>query len=109
MAEGETPFVERQFESGDTIITARFPTPFLAPGGEYQCRWSIQWPDRLQQRHTCGIDGIQALLLAMRTVHTDLVLSGLYTSGRLTYLGEYDLDLPTGYGDDPIYTPPAQN
>ena len=102
------PFVERTFECGDDLVTARFLQPTLAPGGEYQCRWTILWPDRVQQRYACGQDGVQALMLAMKTVHSELVESDLYKMGKLTYLGQYDLDLPPGWGDGQLYIPSGQ-
>lgn len=102
-------FVERNFESGDDVITARFLQPTLAPGGEYQCRWVILWPDRVQQRHACGVDGVQALMLAMKSVNTELMESNLYKSGKLTYANQYDLDLPPGWGDGQLYIPPNRD
>ena len=105
----DEPFVERTFESGDDIITARFLQPALAPGGEYQCRWVILWPNRVQQRYACGADGIQALMLAMKSVHSEMMESDLYKSGKLTYVGQHDLDLPPGWGDGQLYVPPDRN
>lgn len=102
-------FVERIFESSDGSVTIRFLRPALAPGGEYQCRWSILWPDRLEQRYTCGLDGIQALILAMKTVHSELMDSDLYRAGKLTYVDQYDLDLPPGWGDSRLYAPPERD
>ena len=87
-------FVERRFDVGDQQVAARFHVPVLAPGGEYQCRWQIEWPSRQQERHACGIDGLQALMLAMRVVHNTLMESEEYQAGALTYLGQEDLDLP---------------
>lgn len=101
-------FVERKFESGDNVIVVQFLQPTLATGGEYQCRWAILWPDRIQKRYACGIDGIQALMLAMRSVHSELMESDLYKSGKLTYLEQYDLDLPPAWGDGQLYVPPEQ-
>lgn len=101
-------FIERTFESGDDIITARFLQPALAPGGEYQCRWVIQWPDRVQRRYACGLDSVQALMLAMKSVHTELMESDLYKSGRLTYADKHDLDLPPSWGEGQLYVPPER-
>jgi hypothetical protein len=106
---GDEPFVERKFESGDDTVTISFLLPALAPGGEFQCRWSITWPDRVRQRYTCGLDGIQALMLAMKTVHSDFIESDLYKSGKLTYVDQYDLDLPPAWGDGQLYVPPEGN
>jgi len=88
---------------------ARFLQPTLAPGGEYQCRWTIFWPDRVQQRYACGVDGVQALMLAMKSVHSELMESELYKSGKLTYEDQYDLDLPPGWGNGQLYVPPDRN
>ncbi|CAN5471557.1 hypothetical protein BH10PSE14_BH10PSE14_27530 [soil metagenome] len=103
------PFIERSFESGTDIITVRFLQPALAPGGEYQCRWAILWPGRVQQSYSCGVDGVQALMLAMKFVHSELMESDLYKAGKLTYFDQYDLDLPPGFGDGQLYVPPEPN
>lgn len=105
----DVPFVERIFRSGDDVIAARFLHPTLEPGGEYQCRWMILWPDRVQQRYACGVDGIQALMLALKTVHAELMDSDLYKSGTLTLHDQHDLDLPLGWGEGPLYIPPERN
>lgn len=96
-------FVERHFALGDQKVVARFHTPALAPGGEYQCRWQIVWPDRESKFRACGIDGVQALMLAMRAVHSELVESEEYRSGLLTYLDQQDLDLPPAWGNGALY------
>ncbi|WP_207477678.1 DUF6968 family protein [Arenibaculum pallidiluteum] len=99
-----TVFAERLFELGDEEVVARFYTPMPAPGGEFRCRWTIVWPDREQERSVPGIDGVQALMHAMRCVHTELAESDAYRSGRLTYLGQSDLDLPPSWALGPLYT-----
>jgi hypothetical protein len=105
----DPPFVERTFESGGDKITIRFLQPTLAPGGEYQCRWAIHWPNGVRQHYSSGLDGIQALMLAMKTVHSELVESELYKSGKLTYVDQYDLDLPPDWGEGQLYVPPEGN
>lgn len=103
---GEAAFVERRFELDGGELVARFHAPAKAPGGEFQCRWSIAWPDREVRRYACGVDGVQALLLAMRSVHSDLVESDAYKAGRLTLWDQADLDLPPGWGAGPLYDVP---
>lgn len=93
----EDAFVERQFDNNGQAVICRFFAPTLEPAGEYKCRWTIAWGEKTRQRHTCGIDGMQALLLAMRTVHTELIHSDAYAAGQLTYLEEADLGLPPAY------------
>ncbi|WP_100259644.1 DUF6968 family protein [Qipengyuania seohaensis] len=102
-------FIERIFDSGDQKVTARFLKPLLAPGGEYQCRWAIVWPDHVQERYACGLDGVQALMLAMKSVHSELKESDLYKAGKLTYIDQYDLDLPPDWGEGQLYVPPDEN
>lgn len=100
-------FVERRFDLDNHEVIARFYTPVLAPGGEYQCRWRIEWPGREQgreqERYACGIDAVQALMLAMRVVHTKLMETEEYQSGALTYLDQQDLDLPPTWGSAFLY------
>lgn len=96
---GEPAFIERQFELGDRNLVVRFYTPAKAPGGEFQCWYSIGWPDGGVRRYACGLDSVQALMLAMRTVHSDLVESDAYKAGRLTWCDQADLDLPPTWHD----------
>jgi hypothetical protein len=96
----EEAFIERRFEAGEAQVFARFYAPILAPGGEYRCRWEIEWPSGTQRHYACGIDGVQALMLAMRAVHSDLAASDAYRAGALTYLNQRDLDLPPTWEAD---------
>ena len=99
----EEAFVERRFDQKGEPVIARFFAPTPAPGGEYQCRWEIEWPGKTERGYACGIDGVQALMLAMRLVHGDLAASEAYRSGALTYLDQSDLDLPPAWGAGPLY------
>ena len=96
-------FVERTFSAPEGEVLAHFEAPYLAPGGEYRCRWRIQWPNRNSSQETAGIDSIQALMLAMRRARLDLEESDYFKAGTLTYLDQTDLDLPPGWGLGPLY------
>lgn len=102
----EAPFVERRFDLDGADLFVRFYRPAKAAGGEFQCRWTISWPEREVRRYACGEDGVQALMLAMRSVHWELVESDLYKSGRLTLYDQADLDLPPTWGAGPLYDVP---
>jgi hypothetical protein len=107
---GEQPFVERVFELDGGELPIRFYPPFRAPGGEFACRWSIVWPEREVSLSSRGVDGVQALILAMRTVHSELVESAAYKDGRLTLHGEAYLDLPPTWDAGmlcPVPPPPS--
>jgi len=90
-------FIERSFESDEGAVSVRWQLPTLEPSGEYKCQWSIAWPDRHRNSYSCGVDSVQALSLAMRIVHVELIESDLYRGGRLTFLGRRDLGLPPAW------------
>lgn len=95
----EAAFLEREFELNGGGLLVRFYMPSKAPGGEFRCGYSVGWPEREVRRYACGLDGVQALMLAMRIVHTELVESDAYKAGRLTWCDQADLDLPPTWGD----------
>lgn len=101
-----TPFVERRFDLDGVELLARFLAPARAPGGEFQCPWSIFWPDGEARGYACGEDGVQALTLAMQAVHDRLLESEAYKAGRLTLWGQTDLDLPPSWTAGPLYQIP---
>ncbi|SSC67132.1 DUF6968 family protein [Ciceribacter selenitireducens] len=103
----ETVFVERRFDLNGGELLVRFLTPVKAPGGEFQCRWSIHWPEGEIAYRACGEDGIQALTLAMQAVHDRLLESEAYKAGRLTLWGQRDLDLPPKLDDRTALPDPA--
>jgi len=82
-----TIFVERRFELSDTQLIARFGAPTEAVGGEFQCHYTLEWPEHQDRGYACGEDGIQALMLAMKKVHIALVKSDAYRQGQLTLSG----------------------
>jgi hypothetical protein len=86
-------FVERKFEIGERELICRFDLPTItprdiAPNGEYRCDYAIIWPDRERRSYAVGVDSIQALMLAMSSVFSDLECSEEYKTGQLFYLGE---------------------
>lgn len=95
----DAAFLEREFELDGGGLLVCFYLPFKASGGEFQCHYSVGWPEQEVRRYACGLDGVQALMLAMRSVHTDLVDSEAYKDGRLTWCEQADLDLPPTWGD----------
>jgi hypothetical protein len=47
-------------------------------------------------------------MLAMRTIHTELVESDAYKDGRLTRSEQADFDLPPTWSDGSLYDVPPQ-
>lgn len=99
----EPAFVERRFELDGSELIVRFYIPTPLPEHDYKCRFLLAWPEKEVRRHAYGVDGTQALMLAMRSVDTELRDSDAYKSGRLTYLGQSDLDLPPTWGEGSLY------
>lgn len=103
---GQKLFVERSFELDGAPLLARFDVPEKAATGEYRCTWSLGWPEGEEQGHACGEDGVQAMMLAMRSVHYVLADSEAYKAGRLTLWQQADLDLPPTWAAGPLYFVP---
>ena len=53
----------------------------------------INWPDRERAFHAPGVDGIQALVLALERAAMDLAASPEANGGLLTFLGGTNLML----------------
>ena len=93
-------FIEREFElvhaEGKSILRLRVFQPIRMPGGEYGCAYEI----RLGRKTVCkprlyyGVDGLQAMLLALRLVDQDLdrVLRGV-PGGKIAAWERRDLRL----------------
>src|SRR5262245_27253381 len=75
-------------------VYLRFGEPRLV-GRDFRCIYQIEGlDDEPRVRVSYGVDGVQALWLAMQVAMTELVASLAYQQGRLTWLGRYDLGLP---------------
>ena len=81
----EMPLVERRFELDGGELVVRFFSSLKAPGDEFQCRDFIGWQNGEECRYAYGLDTLQALMLAMRTVHIEL--SRVMHIGVTTFLG----------------------
>ena len=103
------PFVERKFDLNGGVLAVRFHAPIKMPDGEFRCCWSIAWPEQEVCRYACGEDGVQALLLAMRVAHSELVESDAYKAGHLTLWGQTDLGLPPTWGTEPLHDVSSPN
>src|SRR5688572_2714855 len=97
-ADSTLAIVERELElrsdSGDSKVFVRLRRP--VPGGEatFRCDAEIEGLGELISPYAEGVDAIQAYELALRAVALHLLSSPAYQSGRLTFRGTYDLDLP---------------
>jgi len=87
-------FIERVFEVDGTEIACRFFTP-VADGNDFRCRYSIDHqPDGALTREIWGVDGVQALLLAMQAAHSDVLAWRDQNGRQVRWLGGSGLGLP---------------
>ena len=87
-------FIERRIELGESSeVLIRFHRP-VQDGADFRCDYEILWPGRKHAFHAFGIDGVQALFLAMKMVHSKLLASPAGKRGQLRWLGSNDLGLP---------------
>ena len=85
---------EFAFDAGGSVtkVTASVSRPARTPEGTYDdwyCSWLIEGPDRRREFCAVGVDGLQALLLALSALRTDLEVIG--GKGKLTFEGGDDL------------------
>ena len=90
-------FVERKFGLDGSELLCRFYRP-VSDGQDFSCRYEIAWPDGLRSREVWGVDSIQALLLAMQSVHGDLLLRRERDGFDVQWLDGCQLGLPPADG-----------
>ncbi|WP_126665543.1 DUF6968 family protein [Croceibacterium ferulae] len=93
----ERIYVERSFTLDSDVICCRFFQP-ITDGQDYSCRFAIDWPDGTSERTIWGVDGIQALLLAMRAAHDELRLRPSSSKMHVKWLDSEGLGLPPASG-----------
>jgi hypothetical protein len=69
-------------------ITVRLFLP-VEIDGAWACRYEIDWPDKTRSKLAGGADSVQALLLALKMIGSDIVASTYYASGEMTLNGSY--------------------
>jgi hypothetical protein len=81
----------RSFEMGSRPIEVRVARPFQTPGhNDYTCRYQIVGFKSSRICYSVGIDSMQALMLALQAIGSDLYSS----KEKVTRFGEDDLGLP---------------
>ena len=64
------------------------PIRIFAPVQEetdWSCRFEVDWPDGTLIRAAIGIDAVQALILALRMIGTQLYASDYHVAGNLAW------------------------
>jgi hypothetical protein len=92
----------------DVLILIHWPEP---RENSWFADWSIGWPDRERKGSAGGADAIQALLVALNMVGSELYCSAEHQAGRLGWADDwsgYGFPVPNGMrdvltGDDAQY------
>lgn len=61
--------------------------------GDWACEYEIGWPEGPRKFAGHGIDSVQALIIALQMIGTELYTSNYHREGQLRHEG-----LPGGYG-----------
>ena len=97
-----------QKSNNSVVITAQVHRP-IKEGDDFRCDYSINWPGSTEMGRAYGVDGLQALLLAIQRVGVDVYCSDYAKNADLVWLEDgrgFGLVLPRNLadlyqGDDP--------
>jgi hypothetical protein len=78
--------------SGDIDVPVRVFQP-EQEDSMWICRYEIDWPNERKSYFGAGVDGMQALILALRTICTELYTSEYHEAGTLRWF-----EAGRGYG-----------
>ena len=96
--ESPLAIVEREFEvkgdGGERKVFVRIRKPVPEGTSTFRCDVEIEGLDKAVSADGVGVDAMQAYELALQSTALHLLSSPEYQSGRLTFLGRYDLRLP---------------
>jgi hypothetical protein len=86
-------FVKRMFVVDGHDVECRFFQP-EEDGSDSLCRLEISWPEGPKSMTIYGVDGVQALSLAMQAAHAHLLAARERHGREVSWLGETSLGLP---------------
>lgn len=70
--------------TGDKEVMIRLHQP-EAEDGAWSCRYEIDWPGRSRSSRACGVDSMQALVLALQAIGIEIYSSSYHESGLLSW------------------------
>jgi hypothetical protein len=86
---------ELELSGSGKKVLIRFGRPKrFADGRDYYCPYQIVGLGESRVRYAGGVDGIQAIVLALQKIGAELYTSNAAKAGRLMWLGEGDLGIP---------------
>jgi len=86
--------LELETDNGAALVHVRIRSPVFDHAGDWTCPFEITGLARREVRYAHGVDGVQALELALQLIGTILYTSKEWEAGRLTWLGGRNLMLP---------------
>ena len=87
------PIATRVFTIDGQSVECAFFKPELSEIG-FGCRYEIAWPEGLRSRTVFGVDAVQALVLAMQSAHTDLLVAREKDGRQVAWLKQKSLGMP---------------
>jgi hypothetical protein len=105
-----TRILELQTRQGRVEVPIHIDVPEMS-GGSWRCRYEIGWPGGAKTMTAWGVDSVQAIVLALQMIGTDLYTSGHHKAGELSSgegEGGYGFPVPANLrdlltGDDAKY------
>ena len=70
--------------AGEVAVPVRIFAP-ERDGTAFRCRYEIGWPEGAAARTAAGVDAVQALVIALKLVGTELYTSEAHAAGRLRW------------------------
>lgn len=87
------PVAQRTFSVDGQEVVCSFFAP-EAHEDYYRCHYEIEWAEGAKSRSVAGGDTVQALLLAMQEVHTNLLAARNIKQREVLWLDQHSLGLP---------------
>ncbi|MDB5702627.1 MAG: hypothetical protein JWL66_2826 [Sphingomonadales bacterium] len=84
---------QRMFNVDGQDVVCRFFSP-EEDDGSYFCHYEIEWPEGVRSKRAGGVDGVQAVILAMQMAHTDFLVARNIDGRKIAWLNEQSLGLP---------------
>ena len=69
----------------DIEIPIRLFAPRRSDHGDWFCRYEIDWPESTEIRNAWGVDSMQAIVIALQMIGSDLYTSTYHKSGDLMF------------------------
>lgn len=85
MSDMQVPIARRTLAAGSTVVVAKIMRP-QEDEGDYRCRYVLEAGQDKKLGYAIGIDGVQALQLAMAKINADLLAMSEALGAPITWL-----------------------